>query len=147
MLATGTNVVDEVDVYNNNAQLPARWRQGASWMCHQAILNLYRQQPKAAGLNESIVDDSQSPPRLLGRPVYENSNMDGALTAATADYSLLHGDFSQFVIQDRIRAVTEQVPLYGATRRPTGQRGVLMHWRVGSDVLVPGAFVLTNHSA
>jgi hypothetical protein len=41
---------------------------------------------------------------LLGRSVYENSNMDGAINAAPIEnnYVLLYGDFTQFVIVDRI---------------------------------------------
>ena len=147
VLATGSNVLAGSDVLLNDAALPARWRSNASWMAHQSIINGYRGIIKGTGLTESIVDDSSFPPRLLNRPLYENSNMDGTLTGAAADYTLLHGDFSQYVIQDRVGTSIELVPhLLGATRRPSGERGFLQHWRVGADVLVPGAFVLTNHS-
>jgi predicted phage gp36 major capsid-like protein len=41
----------------------------------------------------------------------------------------------------------EVIPhLFGANQRPTGQRGFYMHFRVGTGVLVPDAFRLTNHS-
>lgn len=36
--------------------------------------------------------------------------------------------------------------LLGANRRPTGERGFLMHWRTGGDVVIADAFRLTNHS-
>ena len=55
---------------------------------------------------------------------------------------MVAGDFSQFVIVDRIGATIEMVPLLmGATNRfPTGQRGAYFYARVGSGVLKPGAF-------
>lgn len=146
--ATGTNVLAAADVYNAQASLPARWRSNARFMAHAAVINGYRQLPKAANIQESLVDDSGDVPRMVGVPVYENSNMDGTLTATAADYALLIGDFGQYVIVDRIGATIELVPhLFGATaRRPTGQRGFYQHWRTGADAIVAGAFLLVNYS-
>jgi HK97 family phage major capsid protein len=147
VIATGTNVLAAADVYANASALPARWRQNASFMAHAAIINGYRQLPKATNIQESLVDDSGERPRMVGVPVYENSNMDGALTGAAADYVLISGDFQQYVIVDRIGASIELVPhLFGAAGRPKGQRGFYQHWRVGADVLVADAFRLTNYS-
>jgi predicted phage gp36 major capsid-like protein len=36
--------------------------------------------------------------------------------------------------------------LLGTNHRPTGQWGTLMHYRVGSDVLIQDAFRLSNFS-
>jgi predicted phage gp36 major capsid-like protein len=36
--------------------------------------------------------------------------------------------------------------LVRANRRPSGQRGFLMHWRVGAYVLIADAFRLSNFS-
>ena len=147
VIATGTNAVAAADAYNNQNGLAARWRQNAKWMCNLAITNAFRQLPKSASVAESIVDDSGPQPKMLGWTIHENSNMDGSLSAAAADYSLISGDFKQYVIQDRVGASTEVVPvLVGANRRPTGERGFLQHWRVGADALVPSAFQLTNWS-
>jgi predicted phage gp36 major capsid-like protein len=54
---------------------------------------------------------------------------------AAATFAVV-GDWSNFIIFDRIgTARLEIVPhLFGSNRRPTGQRGALFHWRVGSDV-------------
>jgi HK97 family phage major capsid protein len=84
---------------------------------------------------------------LLGRNMYENSNMDGTFDAAATanNYLLLYGDFQQFVIVDRIGSTIELVPhLFGANRRPTGQRGALLWFRTGSNVVVPQAFRLLS---
>jgi HK97 family phage major capsid protein len=148
VIATGTNALAAADVYNAQATLPARYRANASWMAHASTINGYRQLPKATNIQESLVDDSGDRPRMVGVPLYENSNMDGVLNAAAADYALLIGDFKQYAIVDRIGATIELVPhLFGASaRRPTGQRGFYQHWRVGADALVTGAFVLVNYS-
>jgi HK97 family phage major capsid protein len=147
VIATGTNVLAAVDIYNAAGQLPARWRANANWMTHAITLNGYRQIPKATNINESIVDDATTPPNMVGRSVYENSNMDSALTGAAADYLTVIGDFQQYAIVDRIGTVLELVPhLFGTNRRPTGQRGFLQHWRTGADVLVADAFRLLNYS-
>jgi HK97 family phage major capsid protein len=147
VIATASNVYAQADLYTNQAALPPRWRPGSKFMMNLSVINGYRQLPQATGLNYSVVDDSGPTPRALGWQVVENSAMDGVLTGGAADYDVLSGDFRQFAIVDRVGTSIELVQnLFGATRRPTGQRGFLMHWRTGSDVLVPDAFRLTNHS-
>lgn len=117
-------------------------------MMNLSVINAYRQLPLATGLNYSIVDDSGPRPRALSWTIYENSSMDGALGAGAADYCVLSGDFKQFAILDRLGATVEVVPqLFGANQRPTGQRGFLLHWRCGSDVLIADAFRLSNFNS
>ena len=49
------------------------------------------------------------------------------------------------VIADRIGATLKIVQhIVGASRRPTGQRGALLWFRTGSDVVTPNAFRLLN---
>jgi HK97 family phage major capsid protein len=84
---------------------------------------------------------------LLGREIYENSNMDGVINpvAVENNYVLVYGDFQQFVITDRLGSTFEPVPLlFGANRRPTGQRGALLWFRTGSNVTVANAFRLLS---
>jgi HK97 family phage major capsid protein len=147
IIATGTNVLAQADLYNNQAALPARWRPRARWMMNLSIINGYRQLPQATGLNYSIVNDDGPIPRALSWEIHENSSMDGTLTGAAADYLVLSGDFQQFVIVDRVGTTIEFVPqVFGANQRPTGQRGLFMWFRTGSDVLVADAFRLSNFS-
>jgi hypothetical protein len=63
-------------------------------------------------------------------------------TMATTNKIAIYGDFSNFLIADRIGGTIELIPhLFGATSRfPMGQRGLYYYWRVGSDVLVQNAF-------
>jgi HK97 family phage major capsid protein len=145
VIATGTNVLAQGDLYANQAALPARWRGNARWMMNLSILNGYRQLPQATGLNYSIVDDSGARPKALGWEIFENSSMDGTLTGAAADYLVLSGDFQQYAIVDRIGTTIEAIPLLvGTSHRPTGQRGFYMHFRTGADVLIADAFRLSN---
>ena len=78
---------------------------------------------------------------LLGRRVYENSWMDSAINPAATEsnYDALYGDFKQFII------TLELIPnLFGANRRPTGQRGGFLWARYDSDVLFDDAFRLLS---
>ena len=80
------------------------------------------------------------PTKLLGQPLYEASDM--VATVTTGSNILLAGDFSEYLIYDRIGVSIEYVPQVfdTSTGRPTGQRGYLAHWRVGADVLNSNAF-------
>ena len=121
VIATGTNVLAQGDLYANQAALPARWRANAKWMMNLSILNGYRQLPQATGLNYSIIDDTGPLPRALGWPIYENSSMDGTLTGAAADYTVVSGDFQQYAIVDRVGTSIEIVQnLVGTNHRPDG---------------------------
>ncbi len=126
--------------------LPARFQPRASWNANLTILNTLRQFETTNGALK-FPELAANPPMLLNRSVHENSNMDGAINAAASENNdvLLYGDFQQFVIVDRVGSTLELVPhLVGANRRPTGQRGALLWFRTGSDVVIPNAFRLLN---
>jgi predicted phage gp36 major capsid-like protein len=105
-------------------------------------LNTLRQFETTAGaLKFPSLHDN--PPRLLGRAANELSNMTGTITAAQNNHILLYGDFSNFTIVDRFPSTLELIPiLFGANRRPTGQRGAFLWARVGSDSVVDNSFRL-----
>ncbi|AFC44581.1 hypothetical protein OCU_33620 [Mycobacterium intracellulare ATCC 13950] len=135
------------DVYAVQNALPPRFQPRASWNANLAILNSLRQFETSNGALK-FPEMAANPPMLLGRKVFENSNMDGTINPAASEsnYSLLYGDFAAgFVIVDRIGSTLELVPhLFGANRRPTGQRGALLWFRTGSDVVIPNAFRLLS---
>jgi HK97 family phage major capsid protein len=82
-----------------------------------------------------------NPPTLLGRPTHEASFMD--VTIGAGRNLLIYGDFSNFVVTQRVEATVELIPrLFGANRRPTGQRGLYMWARYGSDSINDSAFRL-----
>lgn len=132
------------DVFSLQAALPARFQAKASWQASLPVVNLMRRLETANGASQfpELADG-----RLLGRSLYENSAMDSTVTTtgAVSNYILAYGDWSQFVIVDRIGTTVELVPqLFGANRRPTGQRGFFAWYRTGSDVLVNNAFRLLD---
>lgn len=142
----GSEALAASDIYKVQSMLPPRFQPRASWNANLSILNTIRQFETTNGALR-FPELSTSPPKLLGRNIYENSNMDGSLnTAATeTNHVLLYGDFSQFAMTMRTGSSLELIPhLVGANRRPTGERGAWLWMRVGSDVLVDNAFRLLN---
>lgn len=134
------------DPYNVQNALPPRFQPNAQWCANLATINTLRQLETTNG-SLKFPGLQGNPPMLLGRTMHELSNMDGTINAAAAEnnYPLLYGDFSNFVIVDRVGSTLELVPhLVGSNRRPTGQRGALLWYRVGSDVVVPQAFRLLS---
>lgn len=128
------------DVYKLESALEARYGSNASWVAHKVWYNAIRQFDTAGGsaLWEHI--GGGRPGQLLGYNAYESSDMDGVLpnAAATADnFGLLLGDFSNYVIVDRVGMSVELIPHLFATanNRPSGQRGFYAHWRTGAEVV------------
>ncbi|MCQ4360634.1 phage major capsid protein [Mycobacterium gordonae] len=142
----GSEALAASDMYKVQNALPPRFQPRAVWNANLAILNTIRQFETSNGALK-FPELAQNPPMLLGRAVHENSNMDGSINAAATEnnYTLLYGDFTQFVIVDRVGNTLELVPhLFGNNRRPTGQRGALLWFRTGSDVVIPNAFRLLS---
>lgn len=132
------------DVFTLQAALPARFQVKASWQSSLPVVNLMRRFETANGAMQfpELADG-----RLLNRPLYENSAMDSTVTTtgAVSNYILAYGDWSKFVIVDRIGTTIDLVPvLFGANGRPTGQRGFHAWYRTGSDVIVSNAFRLLD---
>jgi HK97 family phage major capsid protein len=135
--ATG-GVLVSGDVYNVQNQLPPRFQQNSQWVGSLGIENILRQFETAAGALK-FPGLQNNPPTLLGRNFNELSNM--VATTSAGSKMLVVGDFSDFVIVDRFPSSIEFIPnLFGANRRPTGQRGAFLWARVGSDSVVDNAF-------
>ncbi len=140
---TGGATYDVADVYATKDALPARWRPRASWVANESIYSLTRQFATGSGPQHAFWTDlgMDRPSLLLGRPVYESSAMDGTLAAASTNDILLCGDFSQYLIVDRVGMTVAYEPLVkGANQRPTGEVGWYAYWRGGANVLVADAF-------
>ncbi|MFC5996945.1 phage major capsid protein [Pseudonocardia hispaniensis] len=133
------------DLYAVEEALPAKYRTRAQWVANKTIYNDVRQfgTSDSHALWERL--GAGQPARLLGYPTHEASAMDGSITAAAENYVLLFGDFSNYVITDRLGMVVESIPhLFGASGRPTGQRGFYAYYRTGADSVNDGGFRLLN---
>ena len=128
--------------------LPNQYRMRGSYIADLAILNRVRQFETTGGSTSGVWVEGLAAPTpgtdgraglLLGKPTYEASEM--VDTPSTGFKFLIFGDFSRFVIVDRIGMNLELLPhLLGANRRPTGERGLYAYWRVGSKVVDANAF-------
>lgn len=147
--------LQDTDVYAVHDGVAARYRPRSSWLANTGFYSMVRQLDSAGGaaLWERIGNDR--PAQLVGRPVYEAEAMDGKINAGD-NYLAVFGDFSNFVIADRIGMTVEFIPhlfgpgVTGAGARggfPTGQRGWFAYYRVGSDVVNPRAFRLLDVKA
>ncbi|TKG58891.1 phage major capsid protein [Prauserella endophytica] len=137
------------DIYATEEALPPRFRSRAVWMANRSIYNKVRQLDTQGGANLWVRLAAGLPPELIGYPAYEASAMDGTINPAVTGTNLvlLFGDFSKFLIVDRVGMSVELVPhLFGANRRPTGQRGIYAIWRNSSKILSDNAFRLLKVS-
>jgi len=78
-----------------------------------------------------------TPPNLLGYPVYYSSALDSTVVSGSLYYVALLGDFRQgYRVYDRLGTSITAVPVvFGSNRRPTGEAGAYMYWRVAGDVV------------
>jgi HK97 family phage major capsid protein/HK97 family phage prohead protease len=139
--AGGTAAFAAADVYALENAVPNRFRDNAVMLASKSIYNRVRQFDTAGGAQLWERIGKGMPNELLGYPAYEASAMATALT--TGQLILLMGDFSQFLIVDRVGMSVELVPhLLGSNRRPTGERGIYAIWRNSSKILTDAAFRL-----
>jgi HK97 family phage major capsid protein len=132
------------DVYTIQGSLPARYRPQASWLANNLIYNKIRQFDTSGGGGFWTNLNYDRPPQLLGRDALEAEAMDGTLTTsgAVSNFVLIFGDFSNYVIADRIGMSVDFIPHLFSTsnNRPTGQSGWYAHYRVGADSVNDDAF-------
>ena len=132
---TSASVADVFAVVNAAA---VRYEDSSSWVMNKATANTIRQiaNPTAAGQLLPV-----GATELLGSPLYHSSTMATAQTSGTILAIL--GDFSQFVIYDRLGVNVEYIPnVVDGSGVPTGQRGLVAYKRTGSDVTDVDAFRL-----
>lgn len=158
-LAGGSSIVTATgealavgDVYKVDSALPDRHRTaGPTWMAERSTMNAIRQFATANNYHAYWVDlGGGMPAQLLGYPIYEWSAMDknsDVNAAATANnHLLLLGNFSRYVIAERIGGSVEFIPhlFHTTTNLPSFERGWAYYWRDGADVVDDNAFRLLN---
>lgn len=136
------------DVYSIQGALPARYRANASWLANNLIYNKIRQFDTQGGAGLWARLGEGRPDGLLGRPALEAEAMDGTVTTsgAVSNFILVFGDFSNYVIADRVGMTVELIPhlFHTSNNRPSGQRGWFAHVRMGADSVNDGGFRLLD---
>jgi HK97 family phage major capsid protein len=142
--ATTGQTFDAEDLYRLEAALPPRYRARARFTANRAIYNAIRQFVLTGQSNpwkdlEQATSTDGRVGNLLGYPAHEASGMTG--TTATGVKFLVLGDFSRYVIVDRVGLDVEVIQhLVGTNHRPTGQRGLYAYFRNGAKVVDVNAF-------
>lgn len=145
-----------VDVYKMWDALPIRYRGNARWMGATSVFNATRQFAAGAGGGDANfvanLGRDENVPTLFNKPAHYNDYMDdvfgtGGVTSASDVGLLIVGDWRNFLIANRVGSTVETVQhvIDTTTGNPTGQRGLLMWRRLGSDVINTNGFrLLTN---
>lgn len=138
------SAVSAQDLFDIQAATGPRYRSRSSWLMNLAYINRIR----ALGTSDNYFSQTVRLPdaafsELLGRPLYESSAITSVLSTTTNNWAVF-GDFSNYVIVDRVGLTVEFIPnLFDPTTgRPNGSRGWLCHWRTGADVVNTTAFTL-----
>jgi HK97 family phage major capsid protein/HK97 family phage prohead protease len=141
----GSAVLAAGDVYLLENAMAPRFIANSSIVASKTTFNRFRSlfQAQASSAGDPFARPSGSMgAQFNGYPKYELSTMSTSI--GTGSLIMLQGDFSNFLIVDRVGMGIELVPhLFGtANRYPTGTRGVLALWFNSSKILADNAFRL-----
>lgn len=133
-----------VDVFALLNSLPSRYEDSATWVANKQTFNTIKQMSTASQGSYFWSDFSAGiGAPLLGSPIVQASDMATAQTSGTK--LIVLGDFSQYVIYDRIGTSVEFIQnVVDGSGLPTGQRGLVAHKRNGADVTDLDAFRIFN---
>jgi HK97 family phage major capsid protein len=146
--ATTNSQLGLIDIYALDSNLPPRYRPNASWTMNKGIANTLRQVtiPSLTNFSPWVDFAGAVPSKLIGYPYYESSGMQSSLSVATAsnDDVIVLGDFraGMFLVDRAGMQIAVNPMVLGSNRRPTGEIGWAMWYRVGSDVVNADAFRL-----
>jgi HK97 family phage major capsid protein len=122
------------DLFSFVSSLPERYQNNATIVSTRPILAYSWQ-------FSTLITIGEGPgSRLLGYPVQPITGLDTTTTAS--DVIAVIGDFSRFVIVDRVGMSIELIPqvMDISTGRPMGKRGLYAYWRNSSGVVDANAF-------
>lgn len=138
------NSASAVDVFALLNAIPSRYEDNATWVANKATFNTIKQMSTASNGSYFWSDFNAAIGNpLLGSPIVQASDMATAQTSGTK--LIVLGDFSQYLIYDRIGVSVEFVQnVVDSSGLPTGTRGLIAHKRVGADVTDQNAFRIFN---
>lgn len=136
------------DFQNAYLALGPRYQPNATWVSSLTYANRVRNfgttsyADRSTTLREGVGDT------LMNKPWKEVSDMTTALSTAS-NYAFVYGDFSNFLIYDRIGTEVEFIPLLMSPGNalPNGRRGWYCYGRAGSDSINDTGFVLSVNPA
>lgn len=128
------------DVYALIAALPPRFVPRARILGTKSYYHRVRQFDTSGGAGLWTTLGNGMPPDLVGYPAQELSTMSTSLASGSTVLTI--GDFSHFLIVDRIGLTVEIIPhlFHTGNNRPSGSRGLYAYWRNTSEVLTSNAF-------
>lgn len=133
------------DVYAVVNAVTPRYEESSTWVANKSFFNTVNQMSPNGGGSlfwRNFDQAGWSKPPLLGYPVLTASDMAASGSWSSGTVVAILGDFKQFLIVDRVGTEVEYVQnvFNGSTSLPTGQRALVAHKRVGSDVTDVNAF-------
>lgn len=137
------------DLRNTLKALPARYRANAAWMMSigTALDVQALGDDKLGNQTGSLRDDPYAFP-LLNKPAYENSGFTDFVAGDTGGQDVLVlGDWSNYLVYDRLGATVELIPHKFSTgsNMPTGERMWYLIWRTGANSINDSGFrILQN---
>lgn len=143
--SAGANAFAVADVHALYNFLPARFRSRATWIAAAQIFGEIRQFNVSGGSPIMTELTNGMPATILGRPHVEAPSVDSTYGSGE-NYVLFLAAPEAFIIADRLGTTVELIPhLFGATNNfPTGQRGLFMNWRTGTQIGNQSAAVTLN---
>jgi HK97 family phage major capsid protein len=148
VVVTTDGAFGAVDLDKVWAALPERYRRNASWFCNVDVENEIRAFGSGTATSRFTVDQTREGISLLnGKPVLTSDYAPTFTGTTGAANILVVGDFSNYLVAQRVGMTVEMVPvLFGTTNnRPTGQRGWYAYARVGADSIADVAFRLLQN--
>lgn len=139
---TTDNQFNAADIDKVWAALPEKFRARATWFMNVDVENDIRAFSAGDNYNRFTVDQAAAGlMQLNGRPVVL-SDWAPTWTGTDAAAILVVGDFSKFVVAQRVGMSVELVPHLTSTgsNRPNGTRGWYAYARVGSDKTIANGF-------
>jgi HK97 family phage major capsid protein len=127
------------DLFSLEAALGPRWRARASFAGNKAAYQKIRQFDTDGGANLWTQLQFGEPANLIGYPALEWSDY-ASTTTTTGSTILTFGDFSKYLVLDRVGLDVELIPHLFSTvaGRPLGMRGLYCYWRNTGAPLIAG---------
>lgn len=141
-----TDVFAEADVRAIFEGVGAKTRSQNVWFSGMTTLGLIMQMED--GGSTRIFTDSlavDKPASILGRPWYEDEDMDDVINATQTNEILAFINPNYYVVAEAIGTLVEYVPqVFGTTGRPIGARGIYAATRFGCDSVWDAAHELLD---